>query len=96
MPSRSQRYVQEAQSVVDELDTVLSSEQRRLLCRGLQSVYDCDDASFINDSDDDSENEYQNVRVRTQVYVQRPPPLAYLIIPLTLQAFFSVFTLYIR
>ena len=94
MPSRSQRYIQEAQGVVDELDSVLSSEQRRLLCRGLQIAYDNDDASFIDDSDDDSENEHQHVRVRTHVYVQRPPPLAYIIIPLVVQALFSVFTIY--
>ena len=94
MPSR-RRVIRDAMSVVDELDTVLSSEQRRLLCQALQQEYDEDyDSDFIDDEESEEE-EQRMVRVRTVVNVTRPP-LIYIVLPIVMQAFVSVLVITVR
>ena len=83
--------------VVDELGEQLNSEQRRLLSRGLQTVWDEDDASFIDDDSEASEEEVGNaLRVRTVIHVARPPSLGYVMGPLLLQALLSSFAIFLR
>jgi len=95
MPSR-RRIIRDAMGVVDELDDITTSEQRRLLCLALQQEYDEEyDESFIDTDSEAEEEEEQVVRVRTIINVTRPP-LLYVVLPIVMQAIVSVVVIVAR
>lgn len=80
--------IREAQRVVDDLDEVINSEQRRLLCHALQQAYyassEYSDTETTNTETETEDVDYEQKTTNVYIYLTDPKEVAILKIVATM------------